>query len=165
MPEPKNNQNSGSAPSKSESANSSANSKSGKKINYDVLKQKQSAATAISDITEVWFGTKPSDLGDDLTGKDFDQIAIEELANKEVCFLGFMEREGMADKEGKPGKFLVILSTVAGRSEPVILVTGAAVVVKKLGQAFKEDSLPVAGRLVPVQSKTRKGNYWDFVSD
>jgi hypothetical protein len=162
MPEPKS---TNQKAAETSAAPSSANSKSGKKINMEILRQKQASATSISDITEVWFGTKPSDLGDDLTGKDFDQIAIEELANKEICFLGFMEREGMADKEGKPGKFLVILATVAGRSEPVILVTGAAVVVKKLDKAFKEDSLPVSGRLVPVQSKNRKGHYWDFVSD
>jgi hypothetical protein len=130
----------------------------------DVVKAKAAEATSVSEIEEEWFGLSPADALESGTGRDLPELPIDELVHREITLLGYQLREGMEnEKSGKPGQFAVIFALVTGASEPIILITGASVIVKKLQKAHDDNQLPIKGTIVHVKSKNSKYRYYDLV--
>ena len=113
-----------------------------------------SRATNVQKFTEVWIGSSPESLGMD---SETEKVAMPDLVNQEIVILGYSKRTG--DK----GPWVICTFVPVGGSQAKIVVTGAAILVRKLDEVAAKDGFPVSGTIYSKPSKTTKGgHYFDF---
>jgi hypothetical protein len=113
----------------------------------------------IADVTEKWVGIAPGQIQEGLTSMQLGQVEIDDLLDRETTVLGFQERKGKI--KGKETDYIIALIVPVGETAPSTLITGAAVIIRKLRQAGDAEALPVIGTIVK-----RKGDfaYYDFIA-
>ncbi len=116
-------------------------------------------AKHIADVTEKWVGIGPGQIQEGLTSMQLGEVDIEDLLDKETTVLGYQERKGKI--KGKETDYVIALVVPVGESVPSTLITGAAVIVRKLRQAGDAEAFPVIGTIV-----RRNGDfdYYDFIA-
>jgi hypothetical protein len=113
-------------------------------------------ARSIRDVTEKWYGINPNQIDPNLDSRQLEQVEMDFLRGRTITVLGFQKK--MGEQKGKESPFLVIMLVPEGYTSPVIAITGAAVVYKKLLQAESENALPVKGMIFKPEGK----DYFDF---
>jgi hypothetical protein len=116
-------------------------------------------AKHISTITEKWIGISPNQIQEGLTSLQLAQVEIENLVDHQITVMGYQERKGKI--KGKETDYIIAIVVPEGETSPCTLITGAAVIVRKLRQVGDAEAFPVAGTIVE-----RKGDftYYDFIS-
>lgn len=118
-----------------------------------------SKAKHIADVTEKWIGIAPGDIQPGLTSLQLGEVEIDSLLDKETTVLGFQERKGKI--KGKETDYIIALVVPAGENAPSTLITGAAVIVRKLRQAGDAEAFPVVGTIV---KRSGDFDYYDFIA-
>ena len=118
-----------------------------------------SNAKHISDVTEKWRGISPGEIQEGLTSMQLGTVEIEDMVDSEITVLGFQERKGKI--KGKETDYLIALIVPAGENVPSTLITGAAVIFRKLRQAADAEALPVKGTIV---KRSGDFDYYDFIA-
>jgi hypothetical protein len=112
-------------------------------------------ARPVREFTDVWIGSDPISLGLDPDSKD--SVDLDLLVGKEIVVFGFNKRKG------DTGPFMICTFAEKGGNKAAVLVTGAAVIVRKLEEVAEKDGLPVVGKITKTPSKqVRGGHYYNF---
>lgn len=106
-------------------------------------------------LLEKWVGVGPSDLAEGLTSLDLEKAALSDLEGKTITVIGYQERTGTL--KGKETEYLLILAVPETSNQPVIISTGASVVLKQLRKAAETGALPLKGTV-----KERKGDDFNY---
>jgi hypothetical protein len=118
------------------------------------VKELAAKAASVQEFTDVWIGTSPAALGID---KDAEKVAMMNLVDNDIVILGYSKRKG------DTGPFVICTFVPVGGSVAKILVTGAAVIVRKLDEVAEKNGFPVSGKIIRnASAKVKGGHYFDF---
>lgn len=117
-------------------------------------------AHKVATVTDKWEGTAPGDIQEGLQSTDLEQVKIDNLLNRTITIIGFQKRTGTL--KGKETEYLIIMAVPEGTTAPVVFITGAQVIRKKLEKCAESGSLPVSGKILLQDGEDFK--YYDLVS-
>lgn len=112
-------------------------------------------AKPMSMFAEKWLGMSPHDIDPNVSNSECDKVELSDLDGETVTVYGMLK------KSGTTGPWAVIACIVSGHDIPVVFVTGAAVILRKLDTAYENGGFPVAGQIV--KRKGKKFTYFDIV--
>jgi len=115
----------------------------------------RSKARGVGRYVNSWVGLSPSMLNSPRPDGEQEQRDIDDVLGMPIVVYGYSTRTG------EKSDFAVILCSEKDKDELWVVVSGAAVVLKKLNKIAEGNHFPVSGKII--KSTGKQFEYYDFV--